>query len=167
MNWKDYGIMVWNEKEPDGIKGGKIMEEIVSRINEVLKLDIDNNTLLDISRSDIISKIIAKDYDWKDITQTFIQILSDNTRTLDEYNVIAQVLYSAEFSETCNKDTIDKDRLITLINYRLNPFDKPYENNLAWSLTCDFFNLDYCNSMYNVFRDEKMLRILQEYGLIE
>ena len=66
-----------------------------------------------------------------------------------------------------DKETIDKDRLIALINYRLNPFDKPYEDNLAWSLTCDFYNLDYCDSMYNVFRDEKMIHILQEYGLIE
>ena len=30
------------------------MEEIIARINEILKLDIDENTLLDISRSDII-----------------------------------------------------------------------------------------------------------------
>ena len=80
--------MVWNEKEPDGIKGGKIMEEIVSRINEVFKLDIDNNTLLDISRSEIITKIIAKDYDWKDITQAFIQILADSTRTSDTLRLL-------------------------------------------------------------------------------
>ena len=142
------------------------MEEIISRINEILKLDIDNNTVLDISRSDLISKIIAKDYDWKDITKAFIQILADNNRSADDYTVIAQALYSTDFAKTCDKETIDKDRLIALINYRLNPFDKPYENNLAWSLTCDFYGLDYCNSTYNVFRDEKMLSILQEYSLI-
>lgn len=142
------------------------MEEIISRINEILRLDIDNNTVLDISRCDIISKIIAKDYDWKDLTEAFIQILTDNTRSKDDYNVIAQVLYSTDFARNCDKETIDKDRLIALINYRLNPFDKPYEDNLAWSLTCDFYNLDYCSSTYNVFKDEKMLSILQEYGLI-
>ena len=65
------------------------MEEIISRINEILKLDIDNNTVLDISRSDLISKIIATDYDWKDIAQAFIQILADNNRTDDDYTVIA------------------------------------------------------------------------------
>ena len=143
------------------------MEEIISRINEILKLDIDNNTVLDISRSDLISKIIATDCDWKDITEAFIQILADNNRTDDDYTVIAQVLYSVDFVKTCDKETIDKNRLIALINYRLNPFDKPYENNLAWSLTCDFYNLDYCDSTYNVFRDEKMLIILKEYGLID
>ena len=142
------------------------MEEIISRINEILKLDIDNNTVLDISRSDLISKIIAKDYDWKDITEAFIQILADNNRSSADYTVIAQVLYSTDFANTCDKETIDKDRLIALINYRLNPFDKPYENNLAWSLTCDFYGLDYCDSTYNVFQDEKMLSILQEYSLI-
>ena len=160
--------MVWYEKRPrDVFAEVKIMEEILARINEVLKLDIDDNTILDISRCDMIAKIIAKDYDWTDITQAFIQILADNSRSRDEYTVIAQALYSAEFAQTCDKETIDKDRLIALINYRLNPFDKPYEDNLAWSLTCDFYNLDYCDSMYNVFRDEKMIHILQEYGLIE
>lgn len=143
------------------------MEEILARINEVLKLDIDDNTVLNISRCDIIAKIIAKDYNWNDITQAFIQILADSRKSRDEYIVIAQVLYSTDFAQTCDKETIDKDRLIALINYRLNPFDNPYDDNLAWSLTCDFYNLDYCNSMYNVFRDEKMIHILREYGLIK
>ena len=143
------------------------MEEIIARINEILKLDIDENTLLDISRSDIITKIIAKDYEWNDILQAFIQILADSKREMDEYTVIAQVLYSTDFIESCDRETIDKDRLIALINFRLNPFDKPYDDNLAWSLTCDFYELDYCNSTYNVFRDDKMLSILKEYGLIE
>ena len=143
------------------------MEEIIARINEILKLDIDENTLLDISRSDIITKIIAKDYEWNDILQAIIQILADNKREMDEYTVIAQVLYSTDFIESCDRETIDKDRLIALINFRLNPFDKPYDDNLAWSLTCDFYELDYCNSTYNVFRDDKMLSILKEYGLIE
>lgn len=35
------------------------------------------------------------------------------------------------------------------------------------TVTCDFYHLDYCNSSYHVFRDEKMLRILREYGLVE
>ena len=143
------------------------MKEIIARINEILKLDIDENTLLDISRSDIITKIIAKDYEWNDILQAFIQILADSKREMDEYTVIAQVLYSTDFIESCDRETIDKDRLIALINFRLNPFDKPYDDNLAWSLTCDFYELDYCNSTYNVFRDDKMLSILKEYGLIE
>jgi len=142
------------------------MEEIIARINEILKLDIDNNTILDISRSDIITKIIAKDYKWNDILQAFILILADSKREMDDYTVIAQVLYSTDFIESCDKEAIDKDRLIALINFRLNPFDKPYEDNLAWSLTCDFYNLDYCNSTYNIFRDEKILCILREYGLI-
>ena len=143
------------------------MEELISRINEILKLDIDNNTVLDISRSDLISKIIATDYSWKELIQAFIQILAENNRPDDDYTVIAQVLYSVDFAKTCDKETIDKEQLITLINYRLNPFDKPYENNLAWSLTCDFYDLDYCDSTYNVFRDKKMLAILREYGLID
>ena len=109
----------------------------------------------------------SKDYEWNDILQAFIQILADSKREMDEYTVIAQVLYSTDFIESCDRETIDKDRLIALINFRLNPFDKPYDDNLAWSLTCDFYELDYCNSTYNVFRDDKMLSILKEYGLIE
>ena len=142
------------------------MEEITARINEILKLDIDDNAILDISRADMISKIIAKEHNQADIQRAFIHILTDNNRSHDEYDVIAQALYySIAFDKTCNKETLDKDRLTALINFRLNPFDKPYEDNLAWSLTCALYDLDYCNSTYNVFRDEKMLNILREYGL--
>ena len=145
-----------------------MMEEIIARIDEILKLDIDDNTVLDISRADIISKIIANDYEWSDIQQAFIHILADNGRKPDEYNVLAEALYySTAFDKTCDKEALDKDRLIALINYRLNTFGNSYEDNLAWSLTCDFYNLDYCNSMYNVFKDEKMLNILREYSLID
>ena len=145
-----------------------MMEEIISRINEILKLDIDDNAALDISRADMISKIVAKEHSQADIQQAFIHILTDNNRSHDEYDVIAQALYfSVAFEKTWDKEELDKDRLTALINFRLNPFDKPYEDNLAWSLTCDFYDLDYCNSTYNVFRDEKMLNILREYGLID
>ena len=144
------------------------MEEVIVRINEILKLEIDDNETLDISRADLISKIIAKEHDWADIQQAFIHILTDNSRSRDEYEVIGQALYySIAFDKTCNEDILDKDRLTALINFRLNPFDKPYEDNLAWSLTCKLYKLDYCDSVYNVFRDEKMLCILREYGLID
>ena len=146
----------------------KMTEEIIARINEILKLDIDDNNVLDISRADIISKIIADDYEWDDIGQAFINILIDNGRKYDEFEVIAEALYySIAFEKNCDKEALDKDRLTALINYRLDPFGKPYEDNLAWSLTCEFYGLDYCDSTYNVFKDEKMLGILREYGLID
>ena len=50
--------------------------------------------------------------------------------------------------------------------YRCNPFDKPFEDNLAWSITSKLYGLDYADSEYNAFRDEKLLKILKEEGLL-
>ena len=57
---------------------------------------------------------------------------------------------------------IDRDMAVALINYRCNPYDSPYEDNLAWSITSSLYNLAYANSEYNAFRDEKIINILNE-----
>ena len=44
----------------------------------------------------------SKDYEWNDILQAFIQILADSKREMDEYTIIAQVLYSTDFIESCD-----------------------------------------------------------------
>ncbi|MBR6172998.1 MAG: hypothetical protein IKQ49_07490 [Eubacterium sp.] len=90
-----------------------------------------------------------------------LQALVDE-RKKDEYSVIAQTFWEAAEDEL----NIDADRTIALINYRCNPFDKPFEDNLAWSITSKLYGLDYADSEYNAFRDEKLLKILKEEGLL-
>ena len=85
-------------------------------------------------------------------------------RSTSDYEALASVFWY----EICEKeyiDLIDKDKAVALINYRLNPFDNAYEDNLAWSITSNLYHLDYCNSEYNAFRDEKILNILKELNL--
>ena len=133
------------------------MNEILSRINEIMKLDIENNNVLDIWRYEVICRFIVEDYDWKSVQEALFQALIDD-RPNDEYNVIAQVFWAG-----IDKWEIDKDRAVALINYRLNPFGHPYEDNLAWSITSALYKLDYADSEYNAFKDEKILSIMRQY----
>ena len=125
-----------------------------------MKLDIDNNDTLDIWRKDLIYRIVVPDNGWNEVQEQLYEILLDSERTYDEYSVVAQVFWDA----ITDKKIVDKDKLVALVNYRLNPIGHPYEDNLAWSITCDLYHLDYCNSEYNAFRDEKIIGILKEYG---
>lgn len=134
------------------------VNRIHTQINEIMKLDIDNNYELDIIRSELIYDILVKEYGWDDVQQALFQALIDD-RNEDKYTVIAETFWNA----VEDKLNIDADKAVALINYRCNPFDKPYEDNLAWSFTSKIYNLDYVDSEYNAFRDEKILSILKEY----
>ena len=136
------------------------MNRLLHQINAIMKLDIDDNDTLDIWRKDLIYRIVVPDDGWNNVQEQLYEILLDNDRTSDEYSVVAQVFWDA----ITDKQIVDKDKLVALINYRLNPIDRPYEDNLAWSITCDLYHLDYCNSEYNAFRDEKIIDILKEFG---
>ena len=131
--------------------------DLQDRINEILKLDIDDNELLDFSRSDLIYRFLVEEYGWNEVQQSLFQALIDEKPKKD-YVSIVQVFWYAILD---NLD-IDRDMAVALINYRCNPYDSPYEDNLAWSITSSLYNLDYANSEYNAFRDEKIINILNE-----
>lgn len=137
------------------------MNEIKKRINEILKLDIDDNDILDINRAELICNFIVKDYEWDEVQNALISLLVEE-RKPEDYNAIAQVFWYIDRE----KYRLDSDKIVALINYRCNPFDQPYENNLAWSVTSELYGLDYADSEYNPFRDEKIISILNEYGLL-
>lgn len=139
------------------------MTEIIERINEILKLDIDDNSVLDIFRSDLINRFLIDEYGWEAVQNALFDILVEGNKTEDEYAVIGCVFLDAIDANRI----IEKDKAVALINYRLNPFDSPYEDNTAWSVTSLLYKLDYANSEYNAFRDKKILTILKECGLIE
>ena len=53
--------------------GSKISDEILSRVNEIMKLDIENNNVLDIWRYEVICRFIVEDYDWKSVQEALFQ----------------------------------------------------------------------------------------------
>lgn len=125
-------------------------------------MDIDENEVLDISRSEMIEKFIIGEYGWANVQKALFDILISGNKTIEEYDVIGEVFLSA----ISNHSTIEKDRTVALINYRCNPFDYPYDNNIAWTITVELYNLDYANSEYNAFRDKRILSILRECNLV-
>ena len=131
--------------------------DLQNRINEILKLDIDGNELLDFSRSDLIYEFLVKEYGWNEVQQSLFQALIDE-KPKEDYVTIAQVFWYAALD---NLD-IDRDMAVALIKYRCNSWDSPYEDNLAWSIKSELYNLDYADSEYNAFRDEKIIKILNE-----
>ncbi len=131
--------------------------DLQNRVNEILKMDIDDNELLDFSRSDLIYRFLVEEYGWNEVQQSLFQALIDK-KTKEDYVTIAQTFWYAILD---NLD-IDRDKAVALINYRCNPYDSPYEDNLAWSITSKLYSLDYANSEYNAFRDEKIINILNE-----
>lgn len=131
--------------------------DLQKRINEILKLDIDDNELLDFSRCDLIYQFLVEEYGWDEVQPSLFQALIDE-KTKKDYVTIAKVFFYA----ILDKLDIDRDMAVALINYRCNPYDSPYEDNLAWSITSELYNLDYANSEYNAFRDEKIINILNE-----
>ena len=137
------------------------MDRLLAQINEVLKLDIDSIAALEIWRYDLIYQIIVPESGWNEVQEVLFQILLDDNRTRDEYTVVSQVFWEA----VCDKLTVEKDRAVALLNYRLNTADRPYEDNLTWSITSNLYHLDYADSEYNAFRDEKIRKILAGYGI--
>lgn len=138
------------------------MEEILDKINEILKLDIDQNKDVTIEKSEIIYKTLRNEYGWEKLQKALLMILADKNRTYDECYILATVFWEAIFDDL----DIDKMTVIALINYRLNHWDESYEDNLAWSITSKLLKLDYANSTYNAFKDEKVNEILKSIGLI-
>ena len=138
------------------------MNRLLEQINEILKLEIDGNDTLEIWRKDLIYRIVVQDDGWDNVQEQLYSILLDNDRTKDEYSVIAQVFWDA----IADKHIIDKNKLVALLNYRLNSVDHIYEDNLVWSITCELYHLDYCNSEYNTLRDVKIIKLLNDFGFI-
>ena len=139
------------------------MDRTYKQINEIMKLDIDGNDILEFSRCDLIHDYVVQEDGWEKVQEVLFTMLLEDRSTSD-YEALASVFWY----EICEKeyiDLIDKDKAVALINYRLNPFDNAYEDNLAWSITSNLYHLDYCNSEYNAFRDEKILNILKELNL--
>lgn len=61
-----------------------------------------------------------------------------------------------------NKLKFKKKTIIALLYYRLRNLE--YAENTIWSITCELYHLDYCNSDYDPMKDERIIGKLKQFG---
>ncbi|MCR5292465.1 MAG: RNA 2'-phosphotransferase [Eubacterium sp.] len=147
----------------------KEINTVVREIDEILlKTELDDEALEDTSRADDIFELEEK-YTWEVLQQALFRILIDENRSEDAWYQMAVVFWTAVLeSRSRKKDGLPKLKfkkktIIGLLYYRLRELD--YAENLIWSITCELYHLDYCNSMYDPVNDDKIIRKLEKYGL--
>lgn len=150
----------FNEKE---------LEEIVEEINSILqKTELDEGSS-EITRSEVIFELEEK-YSWEVLQQALFTILLDDSRDEDAWYQMACVFWSAILESDSRKREgspelkFRKKTILALLYYRLRKSENEIADNLLWSITCDLYHLDYCLSMYEPEKDEKIIRKLAEYG---
>ena len=122
----------------------------------------------DNSRVDAIFRLEAK-YTWEVLQQALFRVLLQNERADDDYYQIALAFWCAVLESTnrkergVNKLKFKKKTIIGLLYYRLRNID--YAEDIIWSITCDLFHLDYCNSEYKPLTDSKIINKLKKYGI--
>ena len=147
----------------------KELKLIVNEITDILrKIDLDDESLEDTSRADVIFEL-SKKYSWESLQQGLFNILLDDNRTEDDYYQMALVFWCALLENETRKKNgqiklkFKKKTIIALLCYRLRESEQA--ENLIWGITCDLYHLDYCNSEYEPMKDEKILSKLEQYGI--
>jgi len=110
---------------------------------------------------DYIDDNLVEKYGWEELQKAIFDLLSIDGYTENQYECLAAIIYSA----ILRGETVDAMPAICLTNYRLNSKGNPYDNNTAWSITCDLLHLDYANSEYNIFDDARMREVLGKFGI--
>ena len=146
----------------------KEVKEVVDKIeNILLKTELDDDSLEDISRADVIFELMNK-YSWEVLQQALLRILQDDNKSDDDYYQVAVVFWFAVLESQTrkkngeNKLKFKKKTIIALLYYRLS--DLEYAENTIWSIACELYHLDYCNSNYNPLKDEKIIEKLKQFG---
>ncbi len=146
----------------------KEIENVIGEINIVLlkkELDLSSD---DTTRADVIFELYKK-YSWEVLQQALFKILLDDGRSEDDYYQIASVFWFAILENQSRKENgktklkFKKKTIIALLYYRLRNSDEA--ENLIWSITCDLYHLDYCNSEYDPMTDERIINKLKKYGI--
>lgn len=146
----------------------KEIENVIGEINIVLlkkELDLSSD---DTTRADVIFELYKK-YSWEVLQQALFKILLDDGRSEDDYYQIASVFWFAVSENQSRTDNgkpklkFKKKTIIALLYYRLRNSDKA--ENLIWSITCDLYHLDYCNSEYDPMTDERIINKLKKFGI--
>ena len=147
----------------------KEIKEVVEKIERILlQTELDDESIEETSRADVIFEL-ASSYSWEVLQQALFRILLDNSKTEDDYYQTSVVFWFAVLENQTRKKTgqtklkFKKKTIIGLLYYRLRNI--AYAENTIWSITCDLYNLDYCNSDYDPMKDEKIVEKLKQYGL--
>lgn len=144
------------------------IKELVQEIQRILALDIDNDDSTDESRSDLILDLKQK-YSWEVLQQGLFRMLLNDDLSNEDYSVIAKVFWLAteenieRKANGISKLKFKKKTIIGLLYYRLYDNKDPY--GLIWSVVCNLYHLDYCNSEYSPFDDEKVVNQMKKYGI--
>ena len=149
----------------------KEIEEVVGKINKILlNTELDSDTS-DTSRAGVIFKELEEKYSWEVLQQALFNVLLDDNRSEDDWYQMACVFWSAILESDSRKREglpglkFRKKTIIALLYYRLRESEIECADNHLWSITCDLYHLDYCLSMYEPEKDEKIIKKLSEYGL--
>ena len=146
----------------------KEIQEVVKEIESILlRTELDDEALEDTSRADVIFALMNK-YSWEVLQQALFIILRDDSKSDDDYYQMAVVLWFAILENQVrkkngqNKLKFKKKTIIALLNYRLRNLE--YAENTIWSITCELYHLDYCNSDYDPMKDERIIGKLKKFG---
>ena len=144
----------------------KELAVVIKEIRCILSLAIDDNAVID--RSDRIFELENK-FSWEVLQQGLFRLLLDDSLTSEEYQVLARVFWLATEESRDRKANgeiklkFKKKTIIGLLYYRLYDNKDPY--GLIWNVVCNLYHLDYCNSEYNPFEDEKVVNQMKKYGI--
>ena len=145
------------------------IQDVIEEINAILKnRALDDDSLEDTSRAEEILKL-EKKYSWEVLQQALFRIFLDDNRSEDDYYQIADAIWDAILDNPFRKESgkpgfkFKKKTIIALLYYRLR--NSEFAENLIWSITCELYHLDFCNSEYDPMKDTNILRKLKKYGL--
>ena len=139
---------------------------VVKEIKSILALVNDDNAA--INKSDLIFEL-EKKISWEMLQQGLFRLLLDDSLTREEYQVLARVFWLAteeSRDRKANGETklkFKKKTIIGLLYYRLYDNKDPYGQ--IWNVVCNLYHLDYCNSEYSPFEDEKIIDQMKKYGI--
>lgn len=143
----------------------KELAVVNKEIRCILSLAIDNAV---IDRSDRIFEL-EKKFSWEVLQQGLFRLLLDDSLTSEEYQVLARVFWLATEESRDRKTNgeiklkFKKKTIIGLLYYRLYDNKDPY--GLIWNVVCNLYHLDYCNSEYSPFDDEKIINQMKKHGI--
>ena len=144
----------------------KELAVVIKEIKYIMALDIDDNAAVD--RSDMIFEL-EKKFSWEVLQQGLFRLLLDDSLTSEEYQLLARVFWLATEESRDRKANgeiklkFKKKTIIGLLYYRLYDNKDPY--GLIWNVVCNLYHLDYCNSEYSPFEDEKIINQMRKYGI--
>jgi len=130
------------------------MQNLTRQIDSILRDKSLDDADGDSSRAEEI-ELLAGSFDWQLLQRALLNVLKDDSRGIDVWQVIATVFWGAVLD---GRD-IAADELIALVYYRLPPDGDPGESNLAWSIAAKIRGLDYL-SEFDPLKDPNVRRYL-------